>query len=118
MKKFRTEGRAERWWWRDTEKQEGEDGCRRAQERAVWRGVAGEVMGDIGRREGGRGFGWLGIRMGDMNGLEGNQWRIGGIEWEVAHGQLRREISARLSIMVSVLGQGWLMGYDGGRRWT
>lgn len=50
-------------------RQEGVDGWRVAQERAVWEGWAGEVMGASWLREGGRV--WVeGKRMGDMKGLE------------------------------------------------
>lgn len=54
---------------RETERHEGLAGCRRAQERDEMRGVAGDVMGDMGARDGGSGEGWLGIRIGDINGL-------------------------------------------------
>lgn len=50
-------------------RQEGVDGWRVAQERAVWEGWAGEVMGASWVREAGRV--WVeGKRMGDMKGLE------------------------------------------------
>lgn len=52
-------------------RQEGEEGCRRAQEREEMEGCAGEMMGDMVLREGGKGEGFEGKRMGDMNGLRG-----------------------------------------------
>lgn len=48
---FSTDGKAERWWIRDTRAQEGLAGWRRAQERALCIGFAGEVIGDISLSE-------------------------------------------------------------------
>lgn len=45
----------ERWCVRETERQEGLLGCRRAQDREDMRGVAGDVIGDMGARVGGSG---------------------------------------------------------------
>lgn len=55
MKNFKMGRREERWCVRETERHEGLAGCRRAQERDEMRGVAGDVMGDMGARDGGSG---------------------------------------------------------------
>lgn len=69
MKNFSRSGKEERWCVMETDRHEGELGCKRAQEREVSSGEAGEVMGDIGAREGGRSERPWGIRMGDTKGL-------------------------------------------------
>ncbi len=97
--------------------QEGSEGWRVAQERAVWEGWAGEVMGARGVRVAGRVVGARGKRMGDMKGL-GSVSRWIWVEKGGTYGHLRRDISARLSTIVFVLGQGRELGYEGGRRWT
>ena len=55
-------------------RQEGEVGWRRAQEREVREGWAGDVIGEIACREEGRGVGLLGKRIGDVNGLVRVSW--------------------------------------------
>lgn len=77
-------------------------------------GCAGEIMGETASREGGKGEAWEGKRMGDMNGLSMGNRLVQDIELDdekgrlrggdESYGQLRREICARLSIIVSVLG--------------
>ncbi len=59
------------------------------------------MIGESAVREAGRVVWARGKRIGEMKG-----------------GQLRRDISARLSTMVFVLGQASEGGYVGGRRWT
>lgn len=49
-------------------------GWRRAQEREVREGWAGDVIGEIACREEGRGVGLLGKRIGDVNGLVRVSW--------------------------------------------
>lgn len=56
-------------------RQEGEWGWRRAQERDVREGCAGEVIGDIRDRVGAREE--VGCRMGDVNGLD--WWLVYGL---------------------------------------
>ncbi len=93
VKNFASAGKAARWNVRYVCKQLGSDGCRRPQERVVREGWAGEVTGEISLRVGGRVFSRLGKRMGEVKG-----------------GQLRRDISARQSTMVFVVGHGRLAG--------
>ena len=66
-------------------RQEGVEGWRVAQERKVWEGWAGEVMGDSWVRVWGRVW-VVGKRMGDMKGLGGAvsgtiflKWAVGGV---------------------------------------
>jgi len=63
-------------------------GWRVAQERAVWEGCAGDVIGAMAERLCGSVLDARGKRIGETNG-----------------GQLSRDISARLSTIVLVLGQ-------------
>jgi len=67
--------------------QEGVEGCSVAQEREVCEGWAGDVMGESAVRDAGSVVWASGKRIGEMKG-----------------GQLRRDISARLSTIVLVLG--------------
>lgn len=93
VKNFASAGKAVRWNVRYVCIQLGSDGCRRAQEMGVREGWAAEVIGEIWLRVGGRVFSRLGKRMGEIKG-----------------GQLRRDISARESTMVFVVGHGRLAG--------
>lgn len=84
-------------------RQKGEVGWRRAQEREVMEGWAGEVIGAMGLRVDGRGEGLLGKRMGEVKGLRGPL--AGTISSHGrTYGQFSREISARESTIVSWLG--------------
>ena len=69
-------GKAVRMYVKKVLEQEGLEGWRRAQERWGIDGWAGEAMGEMRVREGGRGKGLLGKRIGDVNGLECCQWRV------------------------------------------
>lgn len=69
VKNLRRGGKEVRWWDIATWRQEGEEGWRRAQEREVMEGCAGETMGEMASKDGGKGEEWEGKRMGDMNGL-------------------------------------------------
>ncbi len=79
--------------------QEGVEGWSVAQEREVCEGWAGDVMGERAVRDAGSVVWASGKRIGDMKG-----------------GQPSRDIVARLSTIVLVLGQGREEGYVGGRR--
>ena len=84
-------GKAVRWKWRFVRRQEGVCGWRRAQERCVIKGCAGEVMGVMVGRKGVE-EGW---RMGDVKGLGMLACGAGG--GRVTYGQCSLEIEARLS---------------------
>jgi len=90
--------------------QEGSEGCRMAQESDVISGCAGEVMGEIFWRVGGRVV-LLGKRMGETNFLEGC-WLVFDIwaGWELTYGYFRRAISARASTCSYAPGQGRVAG--------
>lgn len=76
-----------RTYWRKVVVQEGVEGCNVAQEREVCEGWADDVMGARPVRVAGSVVWASGKRIGEMNG-----------------GQLSRDISARLSTTVLVLG--------------
>jgi hypothetical protein len=83
-------------YWTYVRKQEGSLGCNKAQERDLMAGCAGDVIGDI---EASR---------------VGNVWAVGMWLGEMKGGQRWREISAKLSTMLSLFGQWALLGKSAG----
>lgn len=70
VKKRAVEGKAARKYLRYVRAQEGSPGWRSAQEVCWIPGWAGDVIGEIVWRDGGRGWVADGKRIGDVNGLE------------------------------------------------